>query len=104
MNPPFKLFNDFVSKAKQEAEKVFCIGKLNFFGAHDRNATGLWDNMEWVLPFDRQIAFDRPEHDGKVEMGMMVTGWFVWNAYYDGYPKIKVLDMQRYAWHKKMQA
>ena len=95
MNPPFKLFDKFVEKAKRVADRVYCIGKMNFFGAHNRNANGLWNNLEWTLPFDRQIAFDKPEVDGKVECGMMVTGWFIWNKNYEGFPKIKVLDMQK---------
>ena len=97
MNPPFKEFNGFVQKAKDVADRVYCIGKLNFFGAHDRNVKGLWEHLEWVLPFDRQIAFDKPEINGKVECGMMVTCWFVWkeSCSYD-YPQIQVLDMQKY--------
>lgn len=101
MNPPFKLFNPFVEKAKRIANRVYCIGKMNYFGAHDRNVNGLWKHLEWVLPFDRQIAFDKPEVDGKVECGMMITGWFIWNKNYDGYPKIKVLDMQKYIRSKR---
>lgn len=102
MNPPFKDFNGFVEKAKDIASKVYCIGKLNFFGAHDRNVNKLWEHLEWVLPFDRQIAFDKPEDEnGKVECGMMITGWFIWNKNYDGYPKIKVLNMQKYIRSKK---
>jgi hypothetical protein len=96
MNPPFKLFDKFVEKSKRVADRVYCIGKMNFFGAHNRNINGLWNNLEWALPFDRQIAFDKPEIDGKVECGMMVTGWFIWNKNYEGFPKIKVLDMQKY--------
>lgn len=102
MNPPFKLFNKFVEKAKRSASKVYCIGKMNFFGAHDRNVNNLWEHLEWVLPFDRQIAFDKPENkDGKVECGMMVSCWMIWNNNYEGYPKIKVLDMQKYILSKK---
>lgn len=96
MNPPFKDFNGFVEKAKQIADRVYCIGKMNFFGAHDRNVNGLWEHLEWVLPFDRQIAFDKPEIDSKVDCGMIVSGWFIWNKNYNDYPKIKVLDMQKY--------
>lgn len=96
MNPPFKHFNDFVKKSKRIADKVYCIGKMNFFGAHDRNVNKLWEHLEWVLPFDRQIAFDKPEVDGKVECGMIVSCWMIWNKYYDGDPKIRVLDMQKY--------
>ena len=102
MNPPFKLFDDFVKKSKLISNRVYCIGKLNFFGAHNRNVDGLWEHLEWVLPFDRQIAFDIPEDkNGKVECGMMITGWFIWNRCYNGLPKIKVLDMQKYIKGKK---
>ena len=97
MNPPFKLFNKFVEKAKKFSPIVCCIGKPNFFGAHDRNVNGLWKNLEWVYIFDRQIAYDKPfREDGKVECGMMISGWFIWNKNYDGEPKIKVIDMQKY--------
>ena len=100
MNPPFKEFNGFVEKAKSIANRVYCIGKMNFFGAHDRNINGLWEHLEWVLPFDRQIAFDKPEDEnGMVECGMIVSGWFIWDKHYDGQPKIEVLDMQKYIKH-----
>ena len=69
MNPPFKQFDEFVKKAKMQAKYVYCIGKLNFFGAHNRNVNGLWKGLKWVMPFDRMIAFDKPEVDGKVECG-----------------------------------
>ena len=101
MNPPFRAFNSFVEKAKRISRRVYCIGKMNFFGAHDRNVNGLWEHLEWVLPFDRMIAFDKPEVDGKVECGMMVSGWFIWNRYHEGAPTIKVLDMQKYIRSKK---
>lgn len=97
MNPPFKDFNAFVEKAKRIADKVYCIGKMNFFGAHDRNVNKLWEHLEWVLPFDRQIAFDTPEDEnGKVVCGMIVSCWMIWNKNYNGLPQIKVLDMQKY--------
>lgn len=102
MNPPFKNFDEFVAKAKLQADYVFCIGKVNFFGAHSRNINGLWNHLEWVLPFDRMIAFDKPEdEEGKVECGMIVSNWFVWRFDFpeNFSPKIKVLDMQKYIKH-----
>lgn len=33
---------------------------------------------------------------GKVECGMMVTGWFIWAEKFEGFPMINVLDMQKY--------
>lgn len=97
MNPPFKLFDEFVTKAKEVADTVYCIGKLNYFGAHNRNINGLWEHLEWVLPFDRQVAYDAPfREDGKCEPGMIISGWFIWNKHYNGYPKIKVIDVNKY--------
>lgn len=102
MNPPFKLFDKFINKAKSISEIVCSIGKLNFFGAHKRNIEKLWEHLEYVLIFDRQIAFDKPEDEnGKVECGMMITGWFIWDKNYIGLPKISVLDMQKYIRGKK---
>jgi len=96
MNPPFKLFDEFVKKAKSQAKYVYSIGKMNFFGAHNRNVGGLWENLKWVLPFDRMIAFDKPEVNGKVSVGMIVSCWMIWDWEYEDSPKIKVLDMQKY--------
>jgi hypothetical protein len=96
MNPPFKLFDEFVKKAKMQAHYVFCIGKMNFFGAHNRNVEGLWKGLKWVLPFDRMIAFDQPEIDGKCSVGMIVSNWFIWDWEYEQSPRIKVLDVQKY--------
>lgn len=53
MNPPFKLFDEFVKKSKEISDIVCCIGKLNFFGAHNRNIEGLWKHLEYILVFDR---------------------------------------------------
>lgn len=100
-NPPFSLFDKFVEKAKKKAWRVYCIGKMNFFGAHSRNVNGLWNNLEWVLPFDRMIAFDKPEVNGLCETGMIVSNWFVWDCEYDKLPKIKVIDVQKYIRSKK---
>lgn len=47
--------------------------------------------------FDRQIAFDIPEDEnGKVECGMIISGWFIWDMKYEGEPVIRVIDMQKY--------
>lgn len=97
MNPPFKLFDAFIKKAKQEADLVCAIGKANFFGSHSRNIYGIWDHLKAVYFFDRQIAYDKPlRADGKVEVGMIISGWFVWDINYNGKPEINVIDMQQY--------
>lgn len=96
MNPPFSKFDEFVRKAKMQAKYVLSIGKMNFFGAHNRNVEKLWDTLMLVLPFDRMIAFDKPEIDGKVECGMIVSCWMFWDNGYKLLPMIRVLDMQKY--------
>lgn len=101
MNPPFSLFNKFVKKAKQEADLVCVIGKVNFFGAHNRNIEGLWEHLRDVYIFDRMIAYDKPlRADNKVECGMLVSGWFIWDMKYNGKPKINIIDMQQYILQK----
>lgn len=100
-NPPFKLFDEFSKKAKLQAKYVFFIGKPNFFGAHNRNVNGLWKGLKWCLIFDRMIAFDKPEVDSKVECGMLVSCWFIWDWEYDRPAWIKILDMQKYIRSKK---
>ena len=102
MNPPFSLFDKFVEKAKKEADLVCVIGKANFFGSHSRNVNGLWKNLKEVYFFDRQIAFDIPEDkNGKVECGMIISGWFIWDMKYEGEPVIRVIDMQKYIKSKR---
>jgi hypothetical protein len=101
MNPPFMLFDKFVEKAKKEADLVCVIGKANYFGSHSRNINGLWQHLREVYFFDRQIAYDKPlRADGKVECGMMITGWFIWDMSYNGKPTINVIDMNEYILRK----
>ena len=53
------------------------------------------------MPFDRMIAYDKPEVDGKVECGMIVSNWFFWDLDYEGVPMIDVLNVQKYIRSKK---
>lgn len=97
MNPPFVMFDKFIKKAKEEADLICAIGKANFFGSHKRNVEGLWEHLRDVYFFDRQIAYDKPlRADNKVECGMIISGWFIWDMKYTGLPKIHVIDMQQY--------
>lgn len=53
--------------------------------------------MGIIMSKGMNYANRKPETpDGKVECGMIVSCFFVWNVYYNGEPKIKVLDMQKY--------
>lgn len=102
MNPPFKDFDSFVTKAKEKSDIICSIGKLNFFGAHKRNVDGLWNNLKYILVFDRQLAYDRPfREDGKVECGMLISCWFIWDKNYSELPMLKIIDVQKYVVSKK---
>lgn len=97
MNPPFSLFDKFVEKAKTEADLICVIGKMNFFGSHYRNTSGFWKHLKTIYCFDRMIDYQQPlRTDMKVGVGMIVSGWFIWDMKYEGNPEIKVLDMQKY--------
>lgn len=103
-NFPFSLFDKCVEKAKQVADIVVTVGRLNCFGSHGRNINGFWKGLEYVLPIDRMVAFDKPlRTDGKVECGMLVSCFFVWNKNFEGLPSVKVIDVQKHILSKGRQ-
>ena len=98
-NPPFSLFDEFVMKAKQVARsKVAFIGKLNFFGAYQRNENGIWKHLKHVYIFNRQLDFAYPlQDDGSFECGNLVVGWFIWDLSWNkDYWTTSILDIQKY--------
>lgn len=102
MNPPFKLFDKFVVRAKGISNYTIILGKLDYFCCHNRNVSGLWKHLKYVCPFDRKIAYDRPfRDDGKFECGMLNTGWFIFDNVYEGLPMIQILDVQNYVLKRK---
>lgn len=97
MNPPFKLFDEFIIKAKELSPIVISIAKISFFGSHSRNIKGIWKNLKDIYIFDRQIAYDKPlREDGKAECGMLVSGWFIWDKNYCGDPQLHIIDIDKY--------
>lgn len=104
-NPPFKLWDDIVRKAKSiDVQKIVLIGRLNYFGSHSRNTSDLWAGLSDVYVFDRQVAYNTDfREDGKMECGCLVTGWFIWTKGYKGCPKIHILDVQKWIISKKVR-
>ena len=97
-NPPFSLWDQFVTKAKQEAEKVIFIGRMNYFGTYSRLKNGLWENLKGVYCFDRYVDYRTPERDdGLFHVGAMATAWFVWERGYNQKATIDFLSVQDYA-------
>lgn len=97
-NPPFSLWDEFVLKAKSHCKKFMFIGRLNYFGTFGRYEKGLWDNLKWILPFNRYIDYRTPyREDALFHVGSQATAWFLWDIEYEGYPMTQVLDVQKYA-------
>lgn len=96
-NPPFSLWNDIVLKSRDVADKVFVIGKMNFFASHERTELNFWRELKHVWIFDRQIDYQFPiNEDGLVGVGCLVSGFFEWEKGYQYSPTIEVIDMQKY--------
>lgn len=96
-NPPFSLFDDFVIKAKELSPFVVMIGKTNFFGAQSRYKKGVWKHLKHVYIFSRQIDYRTPLGSMQMNVGNLVTGWFVWDRRWTKpYWNTSIIDVQKY--------
>jgi len=98
-NPPFSLWDKFVWKAKSlQCPKFAFIGKTDYFSAHGRNISGLWEGLRYVEIFDRKVDFQTPyREDGLFCVGALTCAWFIWENGYKGKPEIDIIDVQDYA-------
>ena len=96
-NPPFSLFDDFVMKAKDLSPFVVMIGKTNFFAAQSRYKNGVWKHLKHVYIFSRQIDYRTPLGSLEMNVGNLVTGWFVWDRRWNKpYWNTSIIDVQKY--------
>ena len=97
------MFDEFVTKAKEVARFVIFIGKTNFFGAYQRCKKGIWNHLEFVSVFNRQVDYRSPARkDGKFQCGNLVTGWFFWNRNWkSNYWETSIMDVQNGVVNKK---
>lgn len=99
-NPPFSLFDKFVMKAKEVTKEKFCfIGKVNFFGAYQRQKNNIWKNLKYVYIFNRQVDYrSLIRKDGLFNVGNLITGWFIWDLSWEAsFWMTSVIDVQKYA-------
>jgi hypothetical protein len=98
-NFPFSEWDSMLRKALEIAPKVITIGRLNYFGTHQRNVSGLWSDLTDVYVFDRMVDYRTPMRlDGLFHVGALVTGWFVFQRETSGVsPQINLIDVQKYA-------
>jgi len=100
-NPPFSLWDEFVVHAQELVRKKFIfLGKTNFFGAYQRNERGIWNYLDHVYVFNRQVDYRSPiREDGLFHVGNLITGWFVWDMEKEnnGEWKTSILDINPWA-------
>lgn len=96
-NAPFSIYDDFILHAKKVAPVVISIGKMNFLGSHSRTTNGIWKNLKAVYAFDRQIDYRSPLGSMELNVGNLVTAWFVWDrSWKKDYAMMRTIDVQKY--------
>jgi len=99
-NPPFSLFDEFVMHAQDVCtDRFVMLAKMNFFGAYNRNAMGVWNHLRHVYIFNRQVDYRTPRgKDGHFHVGNLVTGWFCWDMKWNKkHWNTSIIDVQPYA-------
>lgn len=97
-NPPFSQFDDMVMHSKEVAQKIYLIGKTNFYGAFKRNERGVWKHLKKIYVFNRQVDYRTPyREDGCFHVGNLVTGWHCWDMSYNGLTTWEIMDVNKYA-------
>lgn len=97
-NPPYSLAYEFIQKAKIITDKQFSmLLPLSYLHGKKR-----YDNI-WLdqnFPLKEIYVFTRYpmlgeelRDDGKMNTGMMVYAWFVWDKYYKESPTINWIDI-----------
>lgn len=102
-NPPFSLFDEFVVQAKKYFDHFFFIGKVNFFGGHQRHIDGIWKNLKNVWIFDRMVNYSEKNlYD--FDTGVLVTGWFEWDKSWENdWWMTHIIDVQDGVRHKNVR-
>ena len=96
-NPPYRLANDFILKAKTVAtQKIAFLLPLNYLQGNERYNTIFQDKefpLQYVMPFTRYLLMTEDvREDGTCGHGMIAFAWYVWNKDYCGSPVIRWLD------------
>ena len=98
-NPPFSLWDEFVTHAKKICSNKICmIGRLNYLGCKGRSKSGIWEHLKKIYVFNRYVDFRTPfREDGHFHVGGMCSGWFLWDMQYTGPHMFEILDVSEYA-------
>lgn len=99
-NFPFSKWDDCVSAflAKKHLKALVTIGRLNYLSTQSRLESPLWKHLKEVWVFSRYVDYRTPERDdGCFNVGAMATGWFYFTKEEIECPKIRFVDVSKYA-------
>ena len=99
-NFPFSKWDDCVKAflAKKDLQALITIGRLNYLSTQGRLESRIWRHLKEVWCFSRYVDYRTEERtDGKFNVGAMATGWFYFTKEETEAPKIRFVDVQKYA-------
>ena len=97
-NPPYSLAFEFIQKAKMVVDEEFAMLLPLSYLHGKKRYDSIW--LDKKFPLKKVYIFTRYpmlgkelRDDGKMETGMMVYAWFVWDRHYEGNPEIDWIDI-----------
>lgn len=97
-NPPFSLANEFILHAKKiYNRKIAMLLPLSYLHGQKRYESGIFKQLKTVYVFTRYpLLTDTIREDGKIETGMMVYAWYIWEKPWRAKPLIDWIDINKY--------
>jgi len=97
-NPPYKLADEFIEKAREVATNKFAmLLRTNFLSGVTRFKEDRFRELKNVYIFTRMPDLNAElRDDGKYPTAMIVYAWMVWEKGYTGKPNISWIDNQKY--------
>jgi len=97
-NPPYSLAYEFIQKAKEITNKQFAMLLPLSYLHGKKRYDNIW--MDKTFPLKEIHIFTRYpllgeelREDGKLNTGMMVYAWFVWDVHYEGKATLNWIDI-----------
>lgn len=88
-NPPFKLSEQFVTKALSlTTGKVAILQKVSWLAGQERKKMFTATPLARVRVFSYRLKFERPEWEATGNGGMIDYAWFVWEHGHQGPPEL----------------
>lgn len=102
-NPPFRLANEFILKAKSlYRKKIAFLLPLSYLQGKTRYDLKIFNELEYVYVFIRYpLLTDKLRDDGKYNTGMQAYAWYIWNKNCKKEPIIRWIDNDKYVLRKK---